>query len=295
MLRLLLCPALAAAAVATTLTDAVAQRVTLSPFVTLLPVGSSQPMAGLAFTLGGGPFALRAGGHMSTQARTAVGTSSSTVTMRPWGADADALAYLESLTYGDGISFSPYVFAGLSTSAIDSASVRFSRRGWSYGSGLMWPLGSAFALFGEWRWRMSRFVLPNAQDAPAAQSEARLGLSFRIGGGSFDEGMPVIPMGDDGGSVWEGAASAAAAASRVLTTAEQFVGTKYRRGGMSPSSGFDAAGFVRFVFARFGVILPRTSRDQARVGERVRPDWQVVSPGDLVMFQDDDGITHVAI
>ncbi|MGH7678712.1 MAG: C40 family peptidase, partial [Gemmatimonadaceae bacterium] len=41
--------------------------------------------------------------------------------------------------------------------------------------------------------------------------------------------------------------------------------------------------------------LPRTSRDQARVGERVRPDWQVVSPGDLVMFQDDDGITHVAI
>ena len=73
------------------------------------------------------------------------------------------------------------------------------------------------------------------------------------------------------------------------------MGTPYRRGGTSPSSGFDAAGFVRFVFARLGVMLPRASRDQARVGERVPPDWHVIAPGDLVMFQDDGGINHVAI
>jgi cell wall-associated NlpC family hydrolase len=42
-------------------------------------------------------------------------------------------------------------------------------------------------------------------------------------------------------------------------------------------------------------MLPRTSRDQARVGQRVRTDWHVIAPGDLVMFRDDGGINHVAI
>jgi cell wall-associated NlpC family hydrolase len=52
---------------------------------------------------------------------------------------------------------------------------------------------------------------------------------------------------------------------------------------------------VRFVFARFGVVLPRTSRDQARVGEPVQPNWHVIAPGDLILFRDDGGINHVAI
>jgi cell wall-associated NlpC family hydrolase len=52
---------------------------------------------------------------------------------------------------------------------------------------------------------------------------------------------------------------------------------------------------VRFIFSKFGVTLPRTARDQARVGDRVRADWNTLQPGDLVMFQDDGGINHVAI
>jgi hypothetical protein len=64
---------------------------------------------------------------------------------------------------------------------IDSAAVRVWRMGWSYGSGLALPLGSALAAFGELRWRMSRFVMPYSKDAPSSTSEARLGLAFRVG------------------------------------------------------------------------------------------------------------------
>jgi cell wall-associated NlpC family hydrolase len=52
---------------------------------------------------------------------------------------------------------------------------------------------------------------------------------------------------------------------------------------------------VRFVFSQLGVTLPRTSRDQARVGQTIRPDWRSIAPGDLLMFNDDGGINHVAI
>lgn len=294
MLRFLICPALGAA-VALTAASAQQRTVTLSPFVTMLPSGSPQPMAGLALGLAAGPLAVRMGGHLSVHDRNNLAATNSTVTTRPWGIDIDALAYLESLSYGEVITFSPYVFTGVSTAAVDSGTLRMSRQGWSYGSGLALPLGSALGVYGEWRWRMSRFVLPYAADAPSPTDEARLGITFRVGGsGSGGDVVPIIPAGE-GGQVWEGSSTSEGIASRVLFTADEYVGTRYRRGGMTPSSGFDAAGFVRFVFARFGVILPRTSRNQARVGERLRADWHVIEPGDLVMFQDDGGVSHVAI
>ena len=293
MLRLLICPALSA--VAFSLTGAQASGASFSPFVTFLPTGSPRPMAGLALTLADGPFALRAGGQMSIQDRAPISpTSTNTSTTRPWRADADALVYLERLSYGDHVTFAPFLFAGIGTAAVDSASRRIRQQGWSYGSGLALPLGGAFGILGEVRWRMNRFVLPKAEGAPSPAAEARIGLAFRVGGeGTRTDMIPIIPAGE--GIAWDGAADPAGVAQRVLSTADRYVGTKYRRGGTSPSTGFDAAGFVRFVFARLGVILPRTSRHQSRVGERIRADWDIIAPGDLVMFQDEAGINHVAI
>jgi hypothetical protein len=293
VLRLLICPALSAAAVA--LAGAQQSSVSFSPFVSFLPSGSPRPMAGLALTLADGPFALRGGGQISIQDRAPLSaTSTNTSTTRPWRADADALVYLQSLTYGDHVTFSPYLFAGIGAAAVDSASQRIRQQGWSYGSGLALPLSSAFGMLGEVRWRVSRFVLPNAEDAPSPVAEARFALVFRVGGGGARaDAIPIIAAGE--GTVWEGASGPAAIAARVLSTADHYVGTKYRRGGTSPSTGFDAAGFVRFVFARLGVLLPTTSGHQARVGERLRPDWDAIAPGDLVMFQDEAGINHVAI
>lgn len=99
----------------------------------------------------------------------------------------------------------------------------------------------------------------------------------------------------ESGGVYQSSTMPSDVSRRIVSTAENYIGTPYRRGGMSPSSGFDASGFVRFVFSRLGVNLPRASRDQARVGQRVRNDWKVIAPGDLLLFEDDGGINHVAI
>lgn len=305
MLRSSILSVLGIAAVATTIATVGAQQTeeaprsptrpdfSLSPFVSFLPSGSAATMSGLALTFASGPIALRGSGHISIRDRSALNSTGYASTVRPWGADADALAYLESISYGDLMSFTPYVFAGVSTAAVDSATVRINRQGWSYGGGLALPLGSALGVFGEWRWRMSRFIWPNSEGAPSPMSEVRIGLAFHIGGGS-GRAVPSILSPEDVVTL-TGSASPNNSAQRLLSTADEFVGTPYRRGGSSPSTGFDAAGFVRFVFARLGVVLPRTSRDQARVGEQVRADWHVIAPGDLVMFQDDREINHVAI
>ena len=283
--------ALGALAVASTFGIAQQSGVSLSPFVTFRPDADASPLAGLSLAITGGPLSLRAGGHMSMHDRAATNTFATPT--RPWGADADAVAYLDSYNYNQHVLFSPYVFAGLSTAAVDSGQYRVMHQGWSYGGGLMTPMGSAFGAFAEMRWRMSQYVLPNSQSALPATREMRLGVSFRVGGGGTATEIVHVLSATDIGSLEE--APTNRAASRVLSTAENYVGVPYRRGGTSPSSGFDASGFVRFVFSMLGVNLPRLSRDQARVGERVRPDLKDLSPGDLVMFQDDGGINHVAI
>lgn len=282
--------ALGALAVASTFAIAQQSGVSLSPFVTFRPETDGSPLAGLSLALTGGSLSLRAGGHLSVRDRTAANTFTS---MKPWGADADAVAYLESYNYNQHVLFTPYVFAGLSTAAIDSGRYRVNQQGWSYGGGLMTPMGGALGAFAEARWRMSQYVLPNAQNAPAATREMRLGLSFRVGGGGTAAEIVHVLSATDIGSLEDPGVNRAG--TRVISTAENYVGTPYRRGGTSPSSGFDASGFVRFVFSMLGVNLPRLSRDQARVGERLRPDLNALSPGDLVMFQDDGGINHVAI
>jgi cell wall-associated NlpC family hydrolase len=85
-------------------------------------------------------------------------------------------------------------------------------------------------------------------------------------------------------------------ASRVLPTAERYLGVPYRWGGTSPETGFDCSGFVQYVFAKHGTRLPRTSREQATLGRRLRPVWSALRPGDLVMFGEPGRrISHVAI
>ena len=90
--------------------------------------------------------------------------------------------------------------------------------------------------------------------------------------------------------------NASSGAARVLPTAERYLGVRYRWGGTSPKTGFDCSGFVQFVFAKHGTRLPRTSRDQASSGQRLRPVWSALRPGDLVMFAEPGKrISHVAI
>lgn len=79
----------------------------------------------------------------------------------------------------------------------------------------------------------------------------------------------------------------------LVGTALQLRGTPYRDGGSDPK-GFDCSGFTQWVFAQYGIALPRGVRDQYQRGESVAsPD---LAPGDLVFFATTaPGVSHVAI
>ena len=88
--------------------------------------------------------------------------------------------------------------------------------------------------------------------------------------------------------------TAGASAARVLATGDRYVGIRYLYGGESPTAGFDCSGFVQYVFARHGIELPRTSRQQAGSGRVVASGD--LRPGDLMLFASTVGrIDHVAI
>ncbi|MDR2459974.1 MAG: C40 family peptidase [Deltaproteobacteria bacterium] len=77
----------------------------------------------------------------------------------------------------------------------------------------------------------------------------------------------------------------------ILKTAFSQVGNPYRYGGSSPETGFDCSGFVGWVYAQYGIDLPRSSRDMMSVGTPI--DRSELRPGDLVFFN--YGYHHVGI
>ena len=104
----------------------------------------------------------------------------------------------------------------------------------------------------------------------------------RAAGGSSTTRMPRSP-------------NPTAAASRVLNTADRYLGVPYVWGGNTPN-GFDCSGFTKYVFAKNGVSLPRTSREQARVGDAVPLDYGAMLPGDILLFAEPgEAVSHVAI
>ena len=294
----LLTAALLSPALLSPISIAIAQQsnVTISPFVSFLPSAGSSPLAGLALTLAGnGGFGLRASGHMALDNSNNAFANPGSI--RPWGADADAVLSLGSR------GFAPFVFAGLGLRSADSLGLRTTHHNWSYGTGATLPLTNAIGLFGEARWRMSRYVLPTANVAPSPTSEIRIGMSFHVGGSSSNNGgwsrghrfdmaheqsyatrtprvasVPTAPLGN-----------------MVVGTANEYVGVPYRYAGSSPKSGFDEAGFVKYVFERHGVWLPSSAGEQLDYGEEIAANWRKAMAGDVVFSQANDGAYHVAI
>src|SRR5512141_847905 len=90
------------------------------------------------------------------------------------------------------------------------------------------------------------------------------------------------------------AADAMSAPTRnhVLHIAASKKGTPYRYGATGPRA-FDCSGYTRWVYAKVGRHLPRTSSEQSNATRHVsRSDRRV---GDLVFFKSGGHVYHVAI
>jgi peptidoglycan endopeptidase LytE len=91
-------------------------------------------------------------------------------------------------------------------------------------------------------------------------------------------------------------AAGSAIAARVIDAADDLLAIRYRAGGTKPETGFDAAGFVQYVFGQVGVRLPDSAREMSRVGREVSTRVGALRPGDLLFFANDGtNINHVAI
>lgn len=90
-------------------------------------------------------------------------------------------------------------------------------------------------------------------------------------------------------------ASAEALSDSIVSLARRQMGVRYRRGASSPKRGFDCSGLVAYVMSHFDIRLPRTSSEQALVGQPLARDIGVLRPGDLLTFGHGDRISHVGI
>lgn len=82
--------------------------------------------------------------------------------------------------------------------------------------------------------------------------------------------------------------------SLVKLTRDQ-VGLRYKLGAVNPGKAFDCSGLVQWVMAKFDVNLPRTSKEQAKLGRAIPKDPTQLRPGDLLVFGKGRTISHIGI
>jgi cell wall-associated NlpC family hydrolase len=84
-------------------------------------------------------------------------------------------------------------------------------------------------------------------------------------------------------------------AQEIILHAISQTGVKYKYGGITPDSGFDCSGFVRYVFQQAAnLTLPHGARAISQVGTKISKDE--LQPGDLVFFNTLRSVTsHVGI
>ncbi len=84
-------------------------------------------------------------------------------------------------------------------------------------------------------------------------------------------------------------------AQEIILQALGQTGVKYKYGGISPDSGFDCSGFVRYVFKEAAnLTLPHGARAMSQIGKNV-PEKEL-KPGDLVFFNTMKSVySHVGI
>lgn len=95
--------------------------------------------------------------------------------------------------------------------------------------------------------------------------------------------VPISSKSVAGGKPTSVAGSDAKAA--MLNYSFNFIGTPYEWGGNSLTNGIDCSGFVKELFGKIGVNLPRTAAEQALVGQPIE-SLQELRQGDRLYFWD---------
>jgi cell wall-associated NlpC family hydrolase len=71
--------------------------------------------------------------------------------------------------------------------------------------------------------------------------------------------------------------------ANIMKAAAELVGTPYVYGGSTPG-GIDCSGYILFIYSQFGINLPHSVYQQARMATKI-PESEAV-PGDIVVFND---------
>lgn len=228
------------------------------------------------------------------------GSQSSPVKLGGWTADADLI--LEPLRRFSTarrllLGFSPYGFAGVGGQSLRSVNgADTTRATWSVGAGVRHSLIGKLGLSAEARYRY-----PFSSDSEPNTANLRQHMEYRaaltIGFGGRKKATPVAVA--VGAPVPHVPPTPTVASSRivprVLDEADGLLDAPYRRGGASPD-GFDAPGFVQYLYAQQGVTLPRTTLELSQAGTEVSTRISSLRPGDLLLFANDgEHPDHVAI
>jgi cell wall-associated NlpC family hydrolase len=202
------------------------------------------------------------------------------------------------------LGFSPYAFVGIGGYGIrPNNAPDTSHATYSYGAGVHHDLVGWLGLAAEARYRH-----PFGSDRPISIGsshdwEYRVGLSISFGGRNAQAAAP--PNAPSVASEDERPAPIVVERSkaetferrtaRLLDVAEGLIDTRYRRGGTAPA-GFDAPGFVQYVFRQEGIRLPHSVAEMSEVGDEVSTRTGSLRPGDLVFFASNGrDVDHVAI
>lgn len=108
------------------------------------------------------------------------------------------------------------------------------------------------------------------------------------GGGSGNTGGGSDSGSTGGGGNANPAHTTGVSGQDIVNYGLQFVGNPYVWGGNDPNTGADCSGFVKYVFAKYGISLPRTSYALRSVGQEV--SYANAQAGDLICYEG-----HVAI
>lgn len=162
----------------------------IGPFLDYSSIHGGHPAAaGLETGVLVGPVGLRVSGFSALdQPYTSPGTSTTAAGAR-WGGDADLMFIFDFASRGSGGGgIAPYVFAGAGLGVHNQPASFYNTSyntsqvegGWSYGGGILLPIGSTLEAMGEVRARPSGFFNATPSTRPTV-TQFRVGLSLRLG------------------------------------------------------------------------------------------------------------------